>query len=108
MLSRSNLKAQEKKVKEADAFVDGADSDSKVSRTVGRPKQKGEKREPVTVSLTKSEAQQFDKIHKRLNVIFYSKDEDFSLDRSSFIRAIAKRCENMSDEELWKWFNYDK
>ncbi|WP_447046357.1 hypothetical protein [Vibrio parahaemolyticus] len=42
MLSRSNLKAQEKKVKEADAFVDGADS--KVSRTVGRPKQKGEKR----------------------------------------------------------------
>ncbi len=106
MLSRTNLKAQEKKVKEADAFVDGADS--KVSRTVGRPKQKGEKREPVTVSLTKSEAQKFDKIHKRLNVISYSKDEDFSLDRSSFIRAIAERCENMSDEELWKWFNYDK
>ncbi len=41
MLSRSNLKAQEKKVKEADAFVDGADS--KVSRTVGRPKQKRRK-----------------------------------------------------------------
>lgn len=106
MLSRSNLKAQEKKVKEADAFVDGADS--KVSRTVGRPKQKGEKREPVTVSLTKSEAQQLDKIHKRLNVISYSKDEDFSLDRSSFIRAVAERCGNMSDEELWKWFNYHK
>ncbi|TVO39906.1 hypothetical protein [Vibrio algivorus] len=106
MLSRSNLKAQEKKVREADAFVDGADSET--SRPVGRPKQKGEKREPVTVSLTKTETQRFDAVHKRLNVISYSKGGDFSLDRSSFIRAIAEHCESMSNEDLWEWFNYKK
>ncbi|APP09170.1 hypothetical protein VH1709_contig00020-0010 [Vibrio harveyi] len=107
MYSRTNLKAQEKKAKEADAFVDGGDSPVS-SRPVGRPKQKGEKREPVTLSLTKTEAQLFDKIHKRLNFIHYSNGIDISLDRSSFIRAITDQCEKMTDDELLKWFNYTK
>ncbi len=103
MFSRSSLKAQEKKVKEAEAFVEQA-GDLKEKRSVGRPRTKGEKREPTTISLTKTEAKQFDDIYKRLNVILYSKGDELSLDRSSLVRTLAEQCSRMTNEELWKWF----
>ncbi|MCG3741604.1 hypothetical protein [Vibrio cincinnatiensis] len=103
MLSRSALKSVEEKTKQAQAFIDAAEPKA-APNPVGRPAKIGEKREPVTISLTKTEVQQLDKIHKRLNFMYYSKNEEVSLDRSSLIRLIADKCENMSDEELWDWF----
>ncbi len=102
MLSRSKLREQENKVKDASSFVDGAEP--KTSNPVGRPKTKAEKKQPVTMSLTKTEVGYLDSIPKRLNAISYSKGEELSLDRSNFIRSIAIKAQELSDDELYEWF----
>ncbi|EGU30999.1 hypothetical protein VII00023_20682 [Vibrio ichthyoenteri ATCC 700023] len=103
MLSRAKLKEQENKIKDASSFVDGAEP--KTSNPVGRPKIIAEKKQPVTMSLTKTEVGYLDSIPKRLNAISYSKGDELSLDRSNFIRSIAIMAQEFSDEELYEWFS---
>ncbi|HAS6409930.1 TPA: hypothetical protein I7256_20520 [Vibrio vulnificus] len=103
MYSRKTLREQNEK-----AFVEGADTGVPAQNPVGRPRLKGEKREPVTLSLTKTEVKDLDDIHKRLNFILYSKGEESSLDRSSFIRYVAQLCKELSDEDLLRWYKFNK
>ncbi|WP_234498008.1 hypothetical protein [Vibrio maritimus] len=102
MLSRKNLQAQERQLKQEE-FVDSAEGTA-IVRKVGRPKLDREKREPVTLSLTKTETKNLDAIPKRINFLSYSNGENVELNRSDFIRLMTERLSSMSDDELYKWY----
>jgi len=102
VLSRSQLKDQESKIKNADSFVDGAEQTP--AKRVGRPKSKAEKSLPIAISLTKTETGYLDSIHKRLNAISYANGDELNLDRSNLIRQIAVKARELSDHELYEWF----
>lgn len=102
-LTRKDLRRSQSQVANAAAFVDGAEPKSKTKR--GRPSQPGEKREPVTLSLTPQETSDLDDIHGRLNYLNYGKGTKTNFNRSDIVRRMTTYLKGLTDEELTELFS---
>ena len=103
-LSRNSLKMSEKKVKDAEAFIEASEPNAS-SEGRGRPRQSSELTKPVSISLTNTDKKTLDDQFKRFNSLSYKMqlDDEKTLNRSDIIRIVANKLAEMDDEELIKF-----
>ncbi|HIF9106474.1 TPA: hypothetical protein ACX6QA_003456 [Photobacterium damselae] len=98
--SRQSLKDNERKIKNVDEFVEGADVNNPSDNKVGRPKSTKELTKPVSVSLTETDKKMLDNQVMRFNTLSYQLDYDKSLNRSDIVRIVTHKLTSMSDEDF--------
>ncbi len=101
--SRQSLKDNEKKIKNIDEFVEGADVKKSSDNKVGRPKSTKELTKPVSVSLTETDRKILDQQVMRFNTLSYQFDYDKSLNRSDIVRIITHKLASMTDKDFIKF-----
>ncbi|MEZ8169199.1 hypothetical protein A152_0016350 [Vibrio tasmaniensis 1F-187] len=104
-LSRNSLKMSEKKVKDAEAFIEASEPNASSCEGRGRPRQSSELTKPVSISLTNTDKRTLDDQFKRFNSLSYKMqlDDEKTLNRSDIIRIVANKLAEMDDEELIKF-----
>lgn len=100
--SRQKLKDNEKKLRDIDTFVEGADTSRVAELKLGRPKSNRELTQPVSISLTKTDRKTLDNQAKRFNLLSYQLDinDAKQLNRSDIVRIIANKLDSMDDDDL--------
>lgn len=102
-MSRNSLKKSDSSVKEAIAFIEGADS----TQTESKPRlQVVDKKKPLTISATKNEAKDLQDLVKKYNSISYSKEAgDNEINRSDLVIAMTSHFMMMDDDLFFKEVN---
>ncbi|HIF9078195.1 TPA: hypothetical protein ACX6NV_003081 [Photobacterium damselae] len=103
--SRQRLKDNEKKIRDVEAFVEGADT---TELKLGRPKSNRELTKAVSISLTETDRKVLDNQAKRFNLLSYQLDleESKQLNRSDIVRITLNRLASMNDDDFIKFLKY--
>ena len=103
--NRQSLKKSEKKVKDIDSFIDGADAKNIADVNKDSSKMKRELTKPVSISLTDTDRKTLDNQAKRFNLLSYQLELNYDkqLNRSDIVRFIANKLAKMSDEDFMKF-----
>ena len=103
--NRQSLKKSEKKVKDIDSFIDGADAKNIADVNKDSSKMKRELTKPVSISLTNTDRKTLDNQAKRFNLLSYQLELNYDkqLNRSDIVRFIANKLAKMSDEDFMKF-----
>lgn len=103
--NRQSLKNSEKKVKDIDSFIDGADATNIANVNKDSSKMKRELTKPVSISLTNTDRKTLDNQAKRFNLLSYQLELNYDkqLNRSDIVRLVANNLAKMSDEDFMKF-----
>ncbi|MCD9496899.1 hypothetical protein [Photobacterium carnosum] len=103
--NRQSLKSSEKKVKDIDSFIDGADAKNTADVNKDSLKMKRELTKPVSISLTETDRKTLDNQAKRFNLLSYQLELNYDkqLNRSDIVRFISNKLANMSDEDFMEF-----
>ncbi|PCS24023.1 hypothetical protein [Candidatus Enterovibrio escicola] len=103
--NRQSLKNSEKKVKDIDSFIDGADAKSIAGVNKDSSRIKRELTKPVSISLTDTDRKTLDNQAKRFNLLSYQLELNYDkqLNRSDIVRLVANNLAKMSDEDFMEF-----